>query len=536
MSLKSNIDKLKSLIPLTAAQKAKLDEVSQKNYELLSEMTEGFKDYEIFKESETFEKLLDAWLRSVQKHLDKKEKPKPTSSRPKKTRTGTSKPKTPTRRAKLVREINPAVRLIKRFASMHGKEKTKKTFRLLKNAIDRAMAKGEINGRSSYIKEVREVLAYLVDILSKIKSEEEPCKIVIPESKLHRYVQIAGGEQVFESVKLINAFISIQGRDDVRSRAERLLDRINAARKKKKVREGDPFFPELDKIKSSLNKYIQGKSTRVSISKNSLAGFAGTANEASAFSQFQEEQFRKFSHLEEEEPELNGFSSSLPQGESNNAFNIEAKPKNSVPRKGKGKMNVEDAKKIEIRGIGVKEPFKSLLGDFSQDSSMQVFGKGGQGKTTFLLLFSQYFADNHGSVAYVTSEEFGRGTFKQVLNRLGIRNGTKGPIDIVSGLEEINPSDYEMIIIDSKDNIGLHVQEYIELKEAHPNTFFVVVSQATKDGTFTGRKAWEHENDINVLIDSFIASTEGQKNRWGGASSLHFDYMGNILSPQTEFE
>jgi len=81
MNTSKNIEKIKSI---TATQLAQLDKVSQENYQLLKEDTEGFSDFDtLFSISTEAEETLDALIQTAEATgiFQKQEKPKTTTSK-----------------------------------------------------------------------------------------------------------------------------------------------------------------------------------------------------------------------------------------------------------------------------------------------------------------------------------------------------------------------------------------------------------------------------------------------------------------------
>jgi hypothetical protein len=47
-----------------------------------------------------------------------------------------------------------------------------------------------------------------------------------------------------------------------------------------------------------------------------------------------------------------------------------------------------------------------------------------------------------------------------------------------------------------------------------------VLSQATKNGNFTGTEKWRNEVDVMLLAENGIIYSGKDKNRWGGAGEM----------------
>ena len=147
-----------------------------------------------------------------------------------------------------------------------------------------------------------------------------------------------------------------------------------------------------------------------------------------------------------------------------------------------------------------------------------MYGIGGSGKSSFVLLFSQYLASLGYKILYVAGEQFGTPTFKELLTRLNIT--AKDNFKIVDSLQRLNPKDFDFVVLDSKDNVGVELPAFRELKKKCPGQSFIILSQATKAGNFTGSEKWRNEVDVMLLAENGVIKSGQDKNRWGGAGEM----------------
>lgn len=83
-------------------------------------------------------------------------------------------------------------------------------------------------------------------------------------------------------------------------------------------------------------------------------------------------------------------------------------------------------------------------------------------------------------------------------------------------LNAINVKHFNVIVIDSKDSVSMDHIQFKKLQEQYPAQSFAILSQATKDGGFTGSEKWRNLVDCMIYCENGIASTGVDKNRWGG--------------------
>jgi uncharacterized protein YbcV (DUF1398 family) len=183
-----------------------------------------------------------------------------------------------------------------------------------------------------------------------------------------------------------------------------------------------------------------------------------------------------------------------------------------------GVMSIDDAKKANFDLIGLQGKWLNLIGKACKPTHFFIYGIGGSGKSSFVLLFSQYLASLKYKILYVAGEQFGTPTFTELLNRLNIKAGDN--FKIVDTLDRLDPHDFDFVVLDSKDNVGVELPTFRELKKQYPEQSFIILSQATKSGNFTGSEKWRNEVDVMLLADNGIIKSGIDKNRWGGAGEM----------------
>lgn len=93
-------------------------------------------------------------------------------------------------------------------------------------------------------------------------------------------------------------------------------------------------------------------------------------------------------------------------------------------------------------------------------------------------------------------------------------------LHFAENLQDPNLSDYDFVILDSVNDLGLKINQYKEMRKDHPNTAFIIVLQHTKAGDFKGGKDWEHIAEIVCEISKGAVNTT--KNRYAPKNSLDF--------------
>lgn len=155
-----------------------------------------------------------------------------------------------------------------------------------------------------------------------------------------------------------------------------------------------------------------------------------------------------------------------------------------------------------------------MIGEACRPTSFFIYGPGGSGKSTFTLQFAYYLAQKGNKVAYVAGEQFATPVFSKMLKRLSITD--LDTFVIAKDLNSIDPKQYQVIVIDSNDSLGIDHHQFEKLQKSYSALSWAILSQATKDGGFTGSEKWRNLVDTMIYCESGIAQTGIDKNRWGG--------------------
>ena len=148
------------------------------------------------------------------------------------------------------------------------------------------------------------------------------------------------------------------------------------------------------------------------------------------------------------------------------------------------------------------------MGNPQEGFHAMLHGKPGQGKTSFALQFADYFDRMYGKTIYLTAEQKGLNkAFQSALNRFapsaGFNIHTKPPKSVSELIASIRG--FKLAVLDSIDHLGMDWQAIKEVKEACPSVALLTIHHSTKEGKFKGGQELEHECDISIRMDSFIA-------------------------------
>jgi hypothetical protein len=273
------------------------------------------------------------------------------------------------------------------------------------------------------------------------------------------------------SISLLKAYVSLNGKRDIKDKAERLFNRIKKAVEQGKITKSDKYATKLDDAFQTLKTYIDGDSKILNINKAQLNGLMGIVGG---------ELF----------PKNKGVS-----GMDDNGMIV----------------NSGEILKMDFQTIGLQGKYRELIGDPSVGFFAMVFGLPKSGKSTMCLDFANHLAANHGKVLYCAIEEGFGYTLKEKIERLKANHPNLYVTDRVpEHLEQ-----FQFVFIDSVSKAGLEVSDMDEMRKMNPNTSFIFIYHTTKEGKFRGVNAHAHEVDVIIEVEKGKATSTGRFNAGG---------------------
>lgn len=441
-----------------------------------------------YNSNENIKRVVDAYFQKLSDYLDKSPSAPTQKSMPAKmvkTEPKTASParpapapkKVPEKKAAAEKEeydsedvehIDTDVQFIKRYATMHGKVKSQAQILTLIHSLQKAILERRIKKVSPYAKEIELMQNQLIGCYEKMGDMAE---IKIDSKNLKRYLQIAHSQEGMLSVALLKAYVALNGKRDIKDKAERLINRIKKAVEQGKITKSDKYANKLNEAFGTLKNYIDGNPAMLTINKTQLNGLMGILGE---------DLFQKKS--------LNGY-------DDDNGMIVSS-----------GELLAMD-----FQTIGLKGKYKELIGDPSVGFTAMVYGLPKSGKSTMCLDFANYLAAHHGKVLFCAVEEGFGYTLKEKIERLKAHHSN---LYITDRVPE-NISDFDFVFIDSVSKAGMDVNDIDQIRKLHPNTSFIFIYHTTKEGKFKGVNEHAHEVDVIVQVDKGKATSTGRFNAGG---------------------
>jgi hypothetical protein len=432
-----------------------------------------------YRTNENIKRVVDAYFKKLDEYIaqnpvkptvEKKAPVKAATSNPvKKVSTPVKKPApVVTYKTDNVEHLDTDVQFIKRYAAMHGKVKSQAQILTLIHSLQKAILERRIRKTSTYAKEIETMQQQLISCYEQMG---EMAEIKIDAKNLKRYLEIAHSQAGMLSISLLKAYVSLNGKRDIKDKAERLFNRIKKAVEQGKITKSDKYATKLDDAFQTLKTYIDGDSKILNINKVQLNGLMGIVGG---------ELF----------PKNNGVS-----GMDDNGMIV----------------NSGELLKMDFQTIGLQGKYRELIGDPSVGFFAMVFGLPKSGKSTMCLDFANHLAANHGKVLYCAIEEGFGYTLKEKIERLKANHPNLYVTDRVP--EHLDQ--FQFVFIDSVSKAGLEVSDMDEMRKMNPNTSFIFIYHTTKEGKFRGVNAHAHEVDVIIEVEKGKATSTGRFNAGG---------------------
>ncbi|MDR1544027.1 MAG: AAA family ATPase [Prevotellaceae bacterium] len=378
-----------------------------------------------------------------------KKKPKAKPQKP-------QKPKKPTYQGSFVKKILPSVVFIRRYACFNGKTigEAKDSAVHLLASLQKAIVEKQIRKTDKYADEINKIQKNLIAITNRTLNNS----VVIELENIKRLKEIAASQRVDDSTRIIKQFLAIQGKEGVEEkRAKALLTKVKKIHLKTK-----------NKLLSSLEKYISGRTATIEADTQTLRGLYGLAGA--------------------EQPEIKTGS-----------------VVNSAQFLGQ-----------TFDTIALNRKWAERLGKPTSNFRMMIYGKAGSGKSSFAIKLAAHLSkDLQKKVLYVAGEEKFGYTLQEKLIRFNAANYNLIITDKVPSNQELTK--YDVVIFDSVNTLQLSPEA---LEKMPKNVAYLWLFQCRKDGVYMGAQAYEHNADTVIEITDMQAIT--RKNRFGGAQQFTF--------------
>jgi hypothetical protein len=483
-----------------------LPETLKKGHDLVVKSTSNGANWANYQSSEGIKKVIDLYFQKLNEyaktvspksitHESSAKKP-PVKKAEQKVKAKTVKETKEPKNVKQVEHIREEVKFIKRYVGLHNKVKSPNAILAFIKALQRSIVQKLIRKTSPLSGEIEMIQNKLVQAYNKMKGDES---FAINDKDLNHLVAIAGGEKVYQSIAAIKRYIGLQGKDD-QKKINDFIKYLENLVGKKKLTKDDPYADKVNAIYKSLR---QRSSSNVSISKAELNGLEGIV---------------KACGCKNEVGRIYDTGGKKLRPCKSKTYSDASRGACSHNRGLSGVLTAEEMATRKLDLLNFFSFWHSLFGNPARNFTMMFHGEPHNGKTIFLLKLAQYLAENFGDVLYVSSEEFASPTMTKKVNEF--LSPLPSRLHFAENLKDPDLSDYQFIILDSVNDLGLKINEYKELRKEHPDKAFIFILQHTKAGDFKGGKDWEHIAEIAGEVHKGVVNIT--KNRYAPKSTLDF--------------
>lgn len=364
-----------------------------------------------------------------------------------------------------------AITFVKSFLGMVGKKKERKNLQSLLNRINKAADSKQIRAKSIHSEAINYIAESLVAALNSDYDSFEFELNKIGSEILEPYMN---AKEALPNV-LLRSFYNSQNKKFAKNHVN-LLKRLEKVEDK-----NNPFATEINDAIKVLKKAQTNNST-IQATKPTLRGLEGIGKRKI-------KQHRKSG--------LNGIEKVTGKGIIAGATSgaIGGMIGTFIQQSLSGVELLE----VDYETMDLSFDFSKIgLDDMPKNASILVYGKPKHGKSTFALQLANELSKK-GSLLYVANEEMmsdGKPSksLQDRVKRIGYTNSMRFSKNL-----DLHLADFQFIVIDSINALGLDIEAWRRLRNSYPNAFFVLVSQVTKSGIFRGSQEWAH--DVDVIVD-----------------------------------
>jgi hypothetical protein len=198
----------------------------------------------------------------------------------------------------------------------------------------------------------------------------------------------------------------------------------------------------------------------------------------------------------------------------NNAINEGKKIVDQVKVTGKNVMSVAEMLNMKFDKLVMPGKWGEFLHNVPANFTAMVYGQGKNGKSSFSLQFAKMLATK-GLVLYNFAEQGITATTQDLIKSMGIGNSDNiilsGGRTLAELRETLKAAKPKFVFIDLMNYYEISPDEMFRfMKNEFPQTAFILVMEATKDGNFKGDNGWLHIVDARIECKDFVATNSGR--------------------------
>lgn len=178
-----------------------------------------------------------------------------------------------------------------------------------------------------------------------------------------------------------------------------------------------------------------------------------------------------------------------------------------------GIMSSTDLMNYQYHKYNFDGKWGNFVGQPSINFHAMVYGRPKQGKSILAVQWAKYLSENFGKVLYVASEEGFSVTLQKKVMEFAMDNPNLDFAnfrDFEQIKNAVNRGGYRFVFIDSVNYIRITPEDVEDIKAENPQTAFITIQQATKNGNFRGSQEFAHNCDMVIRVEAGMASHQGR--------------------------
>lgn len=176
-------------------------------------------------------------------------------------------------------------------------------------------------------------------------------------------------------------------------------------------------------------------------------------------------------------------------------------------------MSLSELQRKQFKTLNFTGEWKELIAKPEQNFHLMIYGQPGQGKSYFAVRFSEYLANNFGSVLFNSSEEgISLSLQKKLKNLVSDNFRISNFKDFETIKKHLKQSRSRFIVIDSVNHMSLTAEQVEELKKLDTTRAFITIHQVTKSGEFKGNNEFLHNCGVEIVVTDRVPFVK--KNRF----------------------
>jgi DNA replication protein DnaC len=167
-------------------------------------------------------------------------------------------------------------------------------------------------------------------------------------------------------------------------------------------------------------------------------------------------------------------------------------------------ISLAELQRRQFQSIAIGDKYHTLIGEPERNFSMAVHGLPGNGKSTFVADLANDLAVHGSTVLYIAAEEgFSKSMQKKLGNFQSVNFFVSNCQNITTVKDALKRGQYDVIVIDSVQQIGIKSAQLSNLRASYPQSAFVYILQSTKAGAFKGDNRYAHDADIVIKLEKY---------------------------------